>query len=73
MVRITDVCHPHRRPLADSAEPAGDVVLGLLARAGWVNIWSVGPASISRPWKKNAVRSETRAACCMLCVTMTIV
>jgi hypothetical protein len=39
----------------------------------------VSSTSISRPGspvfsiEKNAVRSETRAACCMLCVTMMIV
>ena len=34
---------------------------------------SVGAYSTSLPSQKKAVWSETRAACCMLCVTMTIV
>jgi len=49
--------------------------------SGAVKIFSVGATSTSLPTRfpasslstlKNAVRSETRAACCMLCVTMTI-
>ena len=38
-----------------------------------VKIFSVVSNSTSLPSQKNAVWSETRAACCMLCVTMTIV
>jgi hypothetical protein len=38
-----------------------------------VKIVSVLSDSMSLPSMKNAVSSETRAACCMLCVTMTIV
>ena len=43
-----------------------------------VKIWRVSPYSISSPVRlspasRNAVKSETREACCMLCVTITIV
>src|SRR5829696_3665078 len=64
------------------AEPAGDVVLGPPV-GWWVKIESVRSNSTSRPVRspvpsaasavKNAVRSETLAACCMLWVTITIV
>ncbi len=40
---------------------------------GWVKICSVGACSTSSPISMNAVVSATRAACCMLCVTITIV
>ena len=46
---------------------------------GVENIFAVSSTSTSRPgcplpaMLKKAVRSLTRAACCMLCVTMTIV
>ena len=49
------------------------------ARRGWRRSCAVGFISTSWPGLptparlKNAVSSETRAACCMLCVTMTIV
>jgi hypothetical protein len=38
-----------------------------------VNIVRVGAASTISPLRKKAVVSETRAACCMLCVTITTV
>src|ERR1700739_4134003 len=38
---------------------------------GVVNIWPVGENSIRSPFSINAVASLTRAACCMLCVTIT--
>ena len=38
-----------------------------------MKIRSVGAYSTSLPSQKNAVRSDTRAACCILCVTMTMV
>ena len=41
--------------------------------AGEVKIRSVSSNSISSPRSKKPVKSETRAACCMLCVTMTMV
>src|SRR5690606_17629194 len=41
--------------------------------AGAVKSRSVSPNSISSPRSKKAVRSLTRAACCMLWVTITIV
>ncbi len=65
-----------------SAEPAGDVVLGPLVGGVREDLWRsrrTRPASRSagRPRftsvVKNAVRSLTRAACCMLWVTITIV
>lgn len=37
-----------------------------------MKICSVCPYSTSSPFKKNAVRSETRRACCILCVTIII-
>ena len=37
------------------------------------NILIVGPYSTSLPSMKNAVLSDTRDACCILCVTITIV
>jgi hypothetical protein len=37
---------------------------------GAVNITRVGAASTISPESMKTVRSETRAACCMLCVTM---
>ena len=40
---------------------------------GLVKIFCVASISIKCPWLKNAVRSLIRAACCMLCVTITIV
>src|SRR6185437_10961720 len=40
---------------------------------GVVNSRSVGANSTSWPARNNAVRSEMRAACCMLCVTIRIV
>src|SRR3954454_18896251 len=40
---------------------------------GEVKMRCVGPNSTSSPLSMNAVSSATRAACCMLCVTMTIV
>src|SRR6266576_2071516 len=40
---------------------------------GVVNICPVGENSISSPFSMNAVESLTRAACCMLCVTITSV
>ena len=43
------------------------------ASCGVVNSFSVGLCSTSSPLSMNAVESETRAACCMLCVTITIV
>jgi hypothetical protein len=63
------------------AELARDVLLRALV-VGFVKIFSVGEYSTSCPTRlpastlatlKNAVRSDTRAACCMLCVTMMIV
>src|SRR5262249_24701546 len=39
---------------------------------GLVNIASVGPYSISSPRYMKAVKSEARAACCMLWLTMTM-
>jgi hypothetical protein len=41
--------------------------------SGVENILSVAACSIISPASMNAVVSATRAACCMLCVTMTIV
>jgi hypothetical protein len=38
-----------------------------------VKICSVGPDSTMYPWKKKAVKSDNRAACCMLWVTMAMV
>ena len=55
-----------------SAVAAGDVVLRPLDW-GLVKICEVSPTSISSPRWKKAVRCDTRAACCMLWVTMTIV
>ena len=40
---------------------------------GMENSVMVSPYSITSPSRKNAVLSEIRAACCILCVTMTIV
>ena len=40
---------------------------------GAVKILFVRSTSMTLPIQKNAVTSDTRAACCMLCVTMTIV
>src|SRR5215218_9118996 len=40
---------------------------------GVVNSAWVGASSTSSPASMNAVRSDTRAACCILCVTMTTV
>ena len=40
---------------------------------GFEKIFSVGACSTSSPRSMNAVVSATRAACCMLCVTITIV
>ena len=40
---------------------------------GVVKIFSVGASSTSSPVSMNAVLSATRAACCMLWVTITIV
>ena len=37
---------------------------------GFTNSWSVAPNSISSPKYMYAVKSETRAACCMLWVTI---
>src|SRR6185295_12256747 len=45
----------------------------VLESSGDVKIRSVGPNSTSSPLSMNAVSSATRAACCMLWVTMTIV
>ena len=51
----------------------------MVRSVGLLNIFWVSSISISRPaWPvaarlKNAVRSETRAACCMLWVTIRIV
>ena len=66
------------RPSRSSSEPAVDVVGG--ARVGRVleDARSVGPLSTMPPGvpcsaRKNAPAAETRAACCMLWVTMTIV
>ena len=65
-----------------SAEAPRHVVLGLACRFGFVKIVSVRSNSTSVPVRcalfdtstvKNAVRSDTRAACCILCVTITIV
>ena len=41
--------------------------------SGLVKIFSVGACSTSSPSSMNAVVSATRAACCMLWVTITIV
>ena len=41
--------------------------------SGFEKIFSVGACSTRSPLSMNAVVSATRAACCMLCVTMTIV
>ena len=60
-----------RRPGA-SAELSGDIFLGS-GVDGVVKISSVGPTSTSWPPSMKAVRSATRAACCMLWVTITIV
>ena len=38
-----------------------------------MNILVVGPNSTSSPRYMNAVNCEMRAACCMLCVTITMV
>src|ERR1035437_4962671 len=38
---------------------------------GFVKISAVGENSTMSPCRKNAVKSDTRAACCMLCVTIT--
>ena len=58
---------------ARSAEAAGDVVLRApVARRG-EDLRSVSSNSTSSPRYMKAVKSETRAACCMLWVTMTIV
>ena len=66
-----------------SAEPPGDVVLGALVVGGSRRSSSVRPNSTITPVRrspsaltsvvKNATRSLTRAACCMLWVTITIV
>ena len=54
-----------------SAEAAGDVVAGCArSRVGEDLLRS--PTSTRMPRWKNAVRCDTRAACCMLCVTMTM-
>ena len=73
---------PDRRS-GGSAEAAGDVVLGALVRGVAEDLaWSGRTRPAGRcgcRWSrrgvavKNAVRSETRAACCMLWVTMMIV
>ena len=60
------------------AEPTADVVGGT-GSSGSENTRCVGPYSTRRPGfsspstRKNAVLSETRSACCMLCVTITTV
>ena len=60
--------------LAPPRHPTGRVVLGAggLCRGG-VEMLAVGPNSISPPRYMKAVKSETRADCCMLWVTITIV
>ena len=55
--------------LVCSSEPSRDVVLRQpLARLGEEGLGR--PSSTSFPESMNAVRSETRAACCILCVTI---
>ena len=44
-----------------------------IAAFGMEKICSVSPYSTTSPNRKNAVLSEILAACCILCVTMTIV
>ena len=46
---------------------------GVRRSLGMVNIFVVWPNSISSPRYMKAVKSDTRAACCMLWVTITIV
>ena len=46
---------------------------GYLLSCGIENNFSVLLYSITSPSTKNAVLSDTRTACCILCVTMTIV
>ena len=62
-----------RLTVVASSEPSGDVGLGarVLGRREQRR-WSAPPRP-ARPCSMNAVRSDTRAACCMLCVTMTTV
>ena len=55
-----------------------DTYAAVRSSAGRANNCSVGAISTKRPTRssaarKNAVSSATRCACCMLCVTMTIV
>ena len=49
------------------------MAVDLRAIVAAVKILSVRSHSTSLPSQKKAVTSETRAACCMLCVTMTMV
>ena len=62
-----------------SAEPPCHVVDRRLLAGGWRRSWSCRPSRPTCPgcpapsMLKNAVRSDTRPACCMLWVTITIV
>ena len=58
-----------------SAQPnrPGDVVLGALVLRSGEDRARSAPSSTSLPRWKKAVRCETRAACCIECVTMTMV
>ena len=60
-------------PSSRSSEPPGDVGLSARVLGRREQRRSVGATSTSSPCSMNAVRSETRAACCMLCVTITTV
>ena len=58
-------------PVSSEAVAEATKVLENIYRA--VNIALVGRYSIISPASMNTVRSEMRAACCMLCVTMMMV
>src|SRR5260370_18200477 len=61
-------------PYLPQSHPKRPVIYASVrASPGVVNNCGVGLNSINCPVSRNAVKSLTRAACCMLCVTITIV
>ena len=68
-----DASDRFHRSMPDYSEPSRDVVFGQLFGRRREDLVRSGRTRPACPSQKNAVTSETRAACCMLCVTMTIV
>ncbi len=70
---VPELVHQPTLPVTYASVRESDGVVKIFSVSSYSTIWPTRPSSSeSTSTVKNAVLSETRAACCMLCVTITI-